>query len=145
MLEMLSFGLVMKMIILLLHVHPIKQSSENKHLTELTLHTTHDLTDVEDRSVTMSSVVEMVNRTWWNRTWTIQEVVLAQNPVLVCGFYVIEWDDLVQGCTFSRKHHLTCCALATGNSGGLGSGDFIEGFREPVKHLQNHRMLRHSR
>ncbi len=84
MLEMLSSGLVMTMIILLLHVHPIKQSSENKHLTELTLHTTHDLTDVEDRSVTMSSVVEMVNRNWWKRTWTIQEVVLAQNPVLVC-------------------------------------------------------------
>lgn len=69
----------MKMKILLLHIIFIMQLSENKHLTELMAHTTHDLTDVKDRFVTMNSIVELVNRTWWKRAWAVQEIVLAQD------------------------------------------------------------------
>ncbi len=122
--------------------HFITQLSENKHLSELTIHTTHDLWDVKDRSLTMNSMVEMVNRAWWKRMWTTQEIILAKSPMVVCGFHIIEWDDIVKAATFSRKHHLTCCALVDRNSKGLGPGGFIESFREPVNHLENYRTLR---
>ena len=36
----------------------------------------------------------ITNRSWFNRIWTLQEIVLARHAVLICGSESISWDDL---------------------------------------------------
>ncbi|KAL5600603.1 hypothetical protein FOVSG1_008415 [Fusarium oxysporum f. sp. vasinfectum] len=39
---------------------------------------------------------ELLQREWWHRIWTIQEVVLGSNIQVICGPYVVEWDQIIQ-------------------------------------------------
>ena len=35
---------------------------------------------------------------WFTRAWTLQELLLAREPVLQCGFEIIPWDHLMDWC-----------------------------------------------
>lgn len=49
-------------------------------------------------STSPTGILESVfDRSWFQRMWTIQEVALAQNKVVMCGSTTIEWDDLYMG------------------------------------------------
>lgn len=39
---------------------------------------------------------DLMERVWWQRIWTVQEVAVARNVVLVCGSHRIEWSSTVQ-------------------------------------------------
>lgn len=38
---------------------------------------------------------EVLGRAWVRRAWTLQEIVLARNPVILCGEKVLPWEDLI--------------------------------------------------
>lgn len=38
---------------------------------------------------------DVLNRDWSNRIWTLQEILLAHNPILCCGTKTLQWDSLV--------------------------------------------------
>ena len=35
---------------------------------------------------------------WFTRAWTLQELLLAREPVLQCGFEIVPWDHLMDWC-----------------------------------------------
>ena len=39
----------------------------------------------------------LLDREWMERAWTFQEIVLASNPIIVCGEEAISWAQLQQG------------------------------------------------
>ncbi|OQV07916.1 hypothetical protein CLAIMM_12270 [Cladophialophora immunda] len=39
-------------------------------------------------------ITELLDREWIKRIWTYQELMLANNPILVCGDHAISWSDL---------------------------------------------------
>lgn len=43
---------------------------------------------------------ELLGREWINRVWTYQEIILATNPVIVCGNKSLSWDNFVRGIEF---------------------------------------------
>ncbi|KAM7210060.1 hypothetical protein V8F06_014555 [Rhypophila decipiens] len=51
-------------------------------------------------------------RPWFSRLWIIQEVVLAKNPIFLCGRSQITWDHLIKA--FDYTGLLGIQALATG-------------------------------
>ena len=40
---------------------------------------------------------ELINRDWIRRAWTYQEIILASNPVIICGGKFISWSRLQRG------------------------------------------------
>jgi hypothetical protein len=47
-----------------------------------------------DLSQNRSKLVQFLCRSWFTRTWVLQEVCLAQSCVLRCGSYVWQWRSL---------------------------------------------------
>ena len=39
------------------------------------------------------SIDAVFGRTWISRAWTFQEIILASNPVILCGSRVLTWDE----------------------------------------------------
>jgi hypothetical protein len=50
--------------------------------------------------VTAKDLEELMTRDWINRIWTFQEIVLASNPVIVCGNRYLSWCRLATGINF---------------------------------------------
>lgn len=48
----------------------------------------------------------LLRREWWNRTWTIQEVMLAKMPILWCGEQHILFDDFLRIMEFAWKNNI---------------------------------------
>jgi hypothetical protein len=42
----------------------------------------------------IKTMIELMNRPWWNRTWVQQELLLAKRAVFHCGFSWFEWSDM---------------------------------------------------
>jgi Heterokaryon incompatibility protein (HET) len=42
------------------------------------------------------AVVAFLSRAWFKRAWVVQEVVLAQRLLLLCGCNEVPWDDLIK-------------------------------------------------
>jgi hypothetical protein len=38
----------------------------------------------------------LLDRSWWERIWTVQEVVLSRKPLVLCGSRSIEWSNLIR-------------------------------------------------
>jgi hypothetical protein len=43
---------------------------------------------------------DFLDREWMKRVWTFQEIILACNPVILCGNKRLLWDDLLRGIEF---------------------------------------------
>ena len=39
---------------------------------------------------------KLIDRPWWNRAWTYQEVLLSKNAVLLCGGKILLWTELAK-------------------------------------------------
>jgi Heterokaryon incompatibility protein (HET) len=50
-----------------------------------------------DESV-WSAISNLYNRSWMQRLWVIQEVVLARRLRIFCGLSAMEWDTFAQFC-----------------------------------------------
>ncbi|EWG48728.1 hypothetical protein FVEG_16315 [Fusarium verticillioides 7600] len=48
---------------------------------------------------------ELFQREWWHRVWTIQEVVLGSNILLICGPFAVEWDQIKQAISVVQQCH----------------------------------------
>lgn len=47
------------------------------------------------------AVLDLLSRTWFTRSWVVQELVLAQDVVVLCGNRIIEWNYIER-----VSHHL---------------------------------------
>jgi hypothetical protein len=47
---------------------------------------------------------DLLNRGWFTRTWTIQEVALASAPLVMCGEKTILWGNLMGGFDVAFEH-----------------------------------------
>jgi hypothetical protein len=57
----------------------------------------------------VESVVDLMNRPWWNRVWILQEIVLAKKGQVFCGGRSLPWDDMELAMTRlaeSSDHHV---------------------------------------
>ncbi|EWZ81143.1 hypothetical protein FOWG_14719 [Fusarium oxysporum f. sp. lycopersici MN25] len=55
------------------------------------------------------SLLELLDQTWLHRSWTFQEVILASNPILVCGQAHVTWLQLHQALTFIQDSTSQFC------------------------------------
>lgn len=56
-----------------------------------------------DLSPHQSGLAEIFNRPWIKRLWTLQECLLAQNGIVICGEKSIQWPDLI--CALESLHY----------------------------------------
>lgn len=54
------------------------------------------------------SLLEIMNRPWWNRVWIVQECVLPKQVLVACGASTIHWALISQTARYFL-HHSTCC------------------------------------
>ncbi|KAF6810774.1 heterokaryon incompatibility protein [Colletotrichum sojae] len=48
------------------------------------------------KNLRLEDLDDVLGRKWIKRAWTFQEIILASNPVIVCGDEAISWDHLLQ-------------------------------------------------
>ena len=63
----------------------------------------------------VNAIDNLFKRPWWNRIWCVQEIVLAQNAVIVCGRRSIPWDTFLSSNRNFIKHR-GCCQSYFGES-----------------------------
>lgn len=51
-------------------------------------------------SIDWSPVFNLLRHPWFQRTWIIQEAVLAREPILACGFETISWKAFSKCCQY---------------------------------------------
>ncbi|KAK8001706.1 hypothetical protein PG991_013928 [Apiospora marii] len=56
--------------------------------------------------VTYSDIEELLGRPWVTRLWTYQEIILAANPVVVCGSHHVPWSNFTLSLLF--LHNIEC-------------------------------------
>lgn len=49
------------------------------------------------RSYPLAALEELLETAWFSRIWTFQEIVLANNPVMLCGATALNWTVFVRG------------------------------------------------
>lgn len=49
---------------------------------------------------------DLLNRRWFQRVWTIQEIACASRAIVICGQHRIPWEKLVFAETFARSHDI---------------------------------------
>jgi hypothetical protein len=54
-----------------------------------------------DEYVGDSTIVDIAQRTWWHRAWTVQEIMLSSNAIMMIGKYTITWQNCKQETHFS--------------------------------------------
>ena len=50
------------------------------------------------------------DREWWHRAWVVQEAIIPEKALLVCGSDSLPWSTIEQASLNWRKHAKTCCA-----------------------------------
>ena len=55
-----------------------------------------------------SCLIDLLNRDWFSRLWTVQEAVLAQHATMQCGQHSIPWEALKAAAQCFWKH-IDCC------------------------------------
>ncbi|KAK3402826.1 hypothetical protein B0T20DRAFT_449794 [Sordaria brevicollis] len=58
-------------------------------------------------STEVASFDAVLGRGWIGRAWTFQEIILASNPVIVCGNHSLTWDELVSTIYTHRDYEYT--------------------------------------
>jgi hypothetical protein len=52
-----------------------------------------------------ADIDELLSRNWVHRAWTLQELILSWNPVIVCGTKLLPWQDFLHGMLFINDPH----------------------------------------
>jgi hypothetical protein len=90
----------------------IKFLAGNQHLHDFIPHRDSSITDsqqTEDLSVIIAFSA-FADREWWHRAWVVQEAILPEKALLVCGSDSVPWSTIEQATLNWRKHAKTCCA-----------------------------------
>lgn len=53
-----------------------------------------------DANISVSTLRFILRSSWTDRIWTLQEAVLANNPIVVCGDKCLDWRNLTYAVTF---------------------------------------------
>lgn len=77
-----------------------------------------------------------MERPWWFRTWTVQEIVLPKEVQILCGKYEVSWEEIVKASSAVTKHWMACC---TAQYSGLGQfqGSIFASFADYVGTIEN--------
>lgn len=61
----------------------------------------------------LSSLQTILNQSWWERTWTLQEILVAPDAEIICGDLQVSWDDVYSAFSNIEEHMFVnrCCAL----------------------------------
>jgi hypothetical protein len=60
---------------------------------------------LDQRKTFASDQKDLLSREWFGRAWTFQELVLAVNPIILCGYMEISWTDFVSGLEIELGRH----------------------------------------
>jgi hypothetical protein len=85
----------------------------------------------------------MLRRTWWDRTWTVQEIGLAPTADVVFGSLVVPWDILTAAAANIIKHRSSCC-VTTFSEMEVCEIDVLEEFCRKVLDIEGIRRLCHG-
>ncbi|KAF2231008.1 hypothetical protein EV356DRAFT_569951, partial [Viridothelium virens] len=66
-------------------------------------------------------MIELLSKTWKDRIWTLQEVLLCRNPILCCGTKIISWRDFTHIITWMELNE-DCQKIPRHLPPGDGSG-----------------------
>jgi len=47
----------------------------------------------QGRRIPCAEIQQLVSRSWWQRLWVVQELVLAQQMTMTCGFESLPWQE----------------------------------------------------
>jgi hypothetical protein len=86
------------------------------------------------------AIQAFMERSWWNRTWTVQEVVLPRHVELLCGKSLINWESLSTASKCVLKHWASCCRVQYSGF-GLGQGEMVASFAARIDTLETLRNL----
>ena len=50
-----------------------------------------------------TGIGKLLSRAWFQRSWIVQELVLASNVTVICGSWEVDWDDLFRAITICRE------------------------------------------
>jgi hypothetical protein len=81
---------------------------------------------------------KLLQRSWFGRIWTLQEIYVPKKPVVVFGPHTISWDALADLTVYIRKNHLSAY-LVNGSTefiAGYSSVPFIHDYRQVIKSTQ---------
>ncbi|PQE05937.1 heterokaryon incompatibility protein [Rutstroemia sp. NJR-2017a BBW] len=53
---------------------------------------------------------DLFKRSWWSRSWTVQELIFSKLVTVKCGRHEIDWDQLSQAHSTLEIHLERCCA-----------------------------------
>jgi hypothetical protein len=92
----------------------------------------------EDDLESPLALKRFMERPWWFRTWTVQEIVLPNKIQVLCGKYEVGWEEIVQASSAVTKHWVACC---TAQYSGLGQfqGSIFASFAAYVDNIESHR------
>ena len=85
----------------------LQTMARNEHVTSMPW-----LQDFCYRRNILKVASAMIRRPWWNRTWTIQEIGLAQKADVVLGGLVAPWSLITTAAANILKHRSSCCVNA---------------------------------
>ncbi|KAL5313327.1 hypothetical protein ACEPPN_019060 [Leptodophora sp. 'Broadleaf-Isolate-01'] len=90
-----------------LHVHrwPCFDGEIGRHVSEDDL--THGV------GPALKPLQNLLNRSWWYRTWTFQEFILPKTHEIRCGRFEIPFDLLVRSQQNFTRHGNSCCMFAS--------------------------------
>ncbi|GIZ48478.1 hypothetical protein CKM354_001153700 [Cercospora kikuchii] len=109
--------------------------ARNAHVTGLAV-----LEDFCYRRNILKVLSAITRRPWWNRTWTIQEIGLAQKSDVVLGGLGAPWGMLTAAAANIVTHRLNCCTAAFAEF-AVGEVDVILEFCRKVLDIENTRRL----
>lgn len=66
-------------------------------------HATRVGTAIVSQLLSGKTLEQTSQESWWQRLWTVQELVLARNPRVYCGPYVLSWQAAVQMWSRERR------------------------------------------
>jgi hypothetical protein len=73
----------------------------------------------------IKGAVAILNRPWWSRVWTVQEMVLAPSAIIMCGDLAASSSDVQEICTNVLMHTVSD-TFDTGDDDGIGDlGDLM--------------------
>ena len=64
-------------------------------------------------AVDRADLCKILDREWIHRAWTLQEMVLASNPVILCGEELLLWEDLILAIYAPEKSLWRACGSET--------------------------------
>ncbi|KAE8447898.1 hypothetical protein EG329_010127 [Mollisiaceae sp. DMI_Dod_QoI] len=92
-----------------------------------------------------NSLRPLFHKSWWSRTWTVQELILPKHTVLKCGRHEIDWKTVSQAYESLDKHLYRCCKDAYRKSFDSDARWALYGFHNVVSALVSSRLSCHNR